>query len=60
MIAPNVVGDYLSRELPGSTLATLRATGHCPHMSHPDETIAVVREYLRTPVSRERRSAQHA
>ena len=60
MIAPSSVGDYLSRELPGSTLATLRATGHCPHMSHPDETIAVVREYLRTPVSRERRSAQHA
>lgn len=46
MIAPNRVGDYLSRELPGSTLRTLEATGHCPHMSHPDETIAVMREYL--------------
>jgi sigma-B regulation protein RsbQ len=60
MIAPSSVGEYLSRELPGSTLATLRATGHCPHMSHPDETIAVMREYLRTPVSREHRSTQHA
>ena len=50
MIAPNVVGDYLSRELWGSTLSTLNATGHCPHMSHPDETIAVMREYLRTPI----------
>jgi sigma-B regulation protein RsbQ len=51
MIAPNAVGDYLSRELPGSTLHTLKATGHCPHMSHPDETIAVMREYLRSPVA---------
>jgi sigma-B regulation protein RsbQ len=50
MIAPNAVGDYLSRELPGSTLRTLKATGHCPHMSHPDETIAVMRDYLRSPV----------
>jgi sigma-B regulation protein RsbQ len=54
MIAPNVVGDYLSRELPGSTLRTLAATGHCPHMSHPEETIAVMREYLRSPVAEPR------
>jgi sigma-B regulation protein RsbQ len=59
MIAPNAVGDYLSRELPGSTLRTLAATGHCPHMSHPEETIAVMREYLRAPVA-ERRAALHA
>ena len=51
MIAPNSVGEYLSRELPGSTLRTLQATGHCPHMSHPDETIAVMREYLQSPVA---------
>jgi sigma-B regulation protein RsbQ len=50
IIAPNVVGDYLSRELPLSTLRTLRATGHCPHMSHPEETIEVMREYLHSPL----------
>ncbi len=60
MIAPNAVGDYLSHELPGSVLKTLRATGHCPHMSHPDETIATVRDYLRMPVSSERHSTQPA
>jgi sigma-B regulation protein RsbQ len=48
MIAPLAVGDYLSRTLPNSTLKVMRATGHCPHMSHPDETIAVIREYLST------------
>jgi sigma-B regulation protein RsbQ len=50
MIAPTHVGQYLSRALRGSTLRLLRATGHCPHMSHPEETIAVMREYLRSPV----------
>ena len=46
MIAPLAVGDYLSEALPDSTLRVLRATGHCPHMSDPEETIAVIREYL--------------
>lgn len=46
MVAPLEVGDYLHRELPGSTLRVMRATGHCPHMSHPEETLALMREYL--------------
>ena len=50
MIAPNSVGEYTNRALRGSTLRVLRATGHCPHMSHPEETIAVMREYLRSPM----------
>ena len=57
MIAPTEVGEYLHRSMPGSTLKLLAATGHCPHMSHPEETIRVIREYLRpehafrTPIS---------
>jgi sigma-B regulation protein RsbQ len=46
IIAPNTVGEYLHRTLPGSTFRALNATGQCPHMSHPEETIAVIREYL--------------
>jgi sigma-B regulation protein RsbQ len=46
MIAPPEVGEYVHRSLPGSTLRVLKATGHCPHMSHPEETIQVIREYL--------------
>jgi sigma-B regulation protein RsbQ len=46
-IAPGEVGDYLSRHLPGSTLRVLEATGHCPQMSHPEETVAVIKEYLK-------------
>ena len=46
MIAPAAVGAYLRDTLPGSTLRQLAATGHCPHMSHPQETIDVIRDYL--------------
>jgi len=45
-IAPSEVGDYLKRHLPASTLRVLEATGHCPHMSHPEETVRVIKEYL--------------
>ena len=45
-VAPAEVGRYLSRTLPGSTLRMLKATGHCPHMSHPEETIEVINHYL--------------
>lgn len=45
-IAPVEVGHYLSRQLPASTLRLMKATGHCPHMSHPEETIAAIKEYL--------------
>jgi len=46
MIAPLQVGEYVSQAIPGSTLRILSATGHCPQMSHPEETIEVIREYL--------------
>lgn len=46
IIAPNEVGEYLKKNMKNSTLKVLRATGHCPHMSAPDETIEVIKEYL--------------
>ena len=46
VIAPPSVGDYLHRHLANSTLRVMMATGHCPNMSHPDETIKIIREYL--------------
>ncbi len=45
-IAPLEVGDYLNRQLRSSTLRILKATGHCPHMSHPEETVQCIQEYL--------------
>jgi sigma-B regulation protein RsbQ len=46
MVAPTEVGEYVHRQTPGSTFRMLKATGHCPHMSHPEETIEAIREYL--------------
>ena len=45
-IAPVEVGSYLHRSLPQSTLKMLKATGHCPHVSHPEETVEAIRSYL--------------
>jgi len=45
-IAPERVGDFVHQHLAGSELRRLAATGHCPHVSHPEETIAAIREYL--------------
>jgi sigma-B regulation protein RsbQ len=45
-IAPPEVGRYVAQNVPRSTLRQLKATGHCPHVSHPDETIEAIREYL--------------
>jgi sigma-B regulation protein RsbQ len=46
VIAPPVVGDYVHRSVPGSTLVTLRATGHCPNLSAPDETGDAIAAFL--------------
>jgi sigma-B regulation protein RsbQ len=45
-IAPIEVGNYLHRTLPQSTLRLMKATGHCPHISHPEETIEAIKSYL--------------
>lgn len=45
-IAPVEVGNYLHRTLPQSTLRLMKATGHCPHISHPEETIEAIRSWL--------------
>jgi sigma-B regulation protein RsbQ len=48
MVAPSPVGRYLEDRLPLSTMRIMKATGHCPHMSHPEETITLISEYLRS------------
>ena len=47
-VAPETVGRYVHEHLRGSSFRQLEATGHCPQLSHPAETIEVIREYLRT------------
>ena len=46
VIAPIEVGEYMQRTMPRSSYKLMNATGHCPHMSHPEETTQLIREYL--------------
>lgn len=46
VIAPLCVGQYVHRAIPGSELVLLNATGHCPNLSAPDETIAAIEAFL--------------
>lgn len=47
-LAPIEVGRYMHRELPDNTFQLMEATGHCPHMSHPEESIQLMYDYLET------------
>lgn len=48
-IAPDVVGAHVHAQVAGSRFVRMAATGHCPHMSHPDETLAIIQRYLAEP-----------
>ncbi|GHB33044.1 hydrolase [Streptomyces xanthochromogenes] len=45
-IAPREVGAFVHRAIAGSTLITLDATGHCPHLSAPEATNAAILGFL--------------
>ncbi len=46
VIAPREVGEYVHRKLPNSQLVILKATGHCPNLSAPEETIAAIQAFV--------------
>jgi sigma-B regulation protein RsbQ len=46
VIAPEVVGRYVAEHLPDAQFLLLSAVGHCPNLSAPEETIAVMQEFL--------------
>jgi sigma-B regulation protein RsbQ len=45
-LVPRAVGAYLHRTLAGSTLSEIDASRHCPHLTHPQETVALISQYL--------------
>jgi sigma-B regulation protein RsbQ len=45
-IAPAAVGAYVHDRTPDSRLIHMKATGHCPNLSAPDETIAAMKAFL--------------
>lgn len=46
IVAPACVGEYLHRNIEGSVLVQLAATGHCPNLSAPSEVIDAIRAHL--------------
>jgi sigma-B regulation protein RsbQ len=47
IIAPETVGEYISNNTPQNTLYFMQATGHCPHISEPRETITAIKSFLK-------------
>jgi len=46
IIAPLEVGHYMHKQIKNSKLVVMKATGHCPNLSAPEETIAAIRSFL--------------
>lgn len=46
VIAPEVVGSYVHANIAGSEFVQLRASGHCPNISDPDELTDAIRAFL--------------
>lgn len=46
VIAPIAVGRFVHERLPDSEYVQMAATGHCPNLSAPEETIAAIRAFL--------------
>lgn len=46
VIAPEEVGHYMQKNIPESKLVIMKATGHCPNLSAPEETIAAITNFL--------------
>ncbi len=45
-IAPLPVGRFVHDRLPDSRFVVLDATGHCPNLSAPEETVAAIKSFL--------------
>ena len=46
LIAPEPVGRYVHQKIDGSVFVQMAATGHCPNLSAPDETVAAIKAWL--------------
>ncbi|HTE10199.1 MAG TPA: alpha/beta hydrolase [Chitinophagaceae bacterium] len=46
VIAPRVVGEYLHAAMLASKIVFMKATGHCPNLSAPEETIEAIKAFL--------------
>lgn len=45
-IVPIEVGEYILKSIPNSELIIMKAKGHNPHISHPEETIKEITRFI--------------
>jgi sigma-B regulation protein RsbQ len=46
IIASQEVGEFVNSNIPDSRMIVLKATGHCPNLSAPEEVIAAMRTFV--------------
>jgi sigma-B regulation protein RsbQ len=46
IIASPEVGEFVHRQIPGSKMILLDATGHCPNLSAPKQVVSAVRAFV--------------
>ena len=46
VLASEEIGKYIEKHTPNNTLVNLKATGHCPHLSAPEEVVSSIKAYL--------------
>ncbi|MCF2499121.1 alpha/beta fold hydrolase [Dyadobacter chenhuakuii] len=46
IIAPVGVGEFVHSQMGNSAYRLMQATGHCPHLSAPEETVKLMEEFL--------------
>lgn len=51
MLAPEHIGTYIQDNTPQNSVVNLIATGHCPHLSAPDEVVNSIKAFIQTPVA---------
>jgi sigma-B regulation protein RsbQ len=47
-ISPVKVGKYVYDNLQNGDYILLEASGHCPHLTSPEKTIAAIKSYLKS------------
>src|SRR6202522_3923317 len=46
IIASMQVGEFVHRQIPGSEMVVLNATGHCPNLSAPKEVVSAMQTFV--------------
>ncbi len=46
VIAPVQIGEFVHQKIPNSKYVLLNTSGHCPHLTAPDQVISSIKSYL--------------